>query len=163
MIHPRQLVVVLGVALVACSGQPVGRLCDLGSNVPDPSESIISSPSLDCVSRECLKVPLTNPDLPMGAMYPEGTNGLCTASCEQDSDCSRVPESPCVTGFTCGIAVTQGPFCCEKVCICKDYVQIPSTGVLPTPIGCDASDSGNGCCNLPGRAGNTAQYPLCTN
>ena len=160
MIQPRHLVLALCVALAACSGNPVGRICDLGSNVPDPSESIIASPSLDCVSRECLKIPLSNPSPPQGAMYPQGTNGLCTASCTTDSDCDRVPESPCVSGFTCGEATTEGAFCCEKVCICKDYVQVPSNGVLPVPKGCDPSVSANICCNLPGRKNNPT-YPLC--
>ena len=61
------------------------------------------------------------------AMYPEGNNGLCTAECESDDDCDRVPESPCKTGFTCGVAVTVGPFCCKKFCICKDYIVIPDS------------------------------------
>jgi hypothetical protein len=161
MIEPRQLVFVLGLAtLAACQGTPVGRICDLGSNVPDPTESIIASPSLDCVSRECLKIPETNPSPPKGTMYPGGTNGLCTSTCETSDDCQKVPESPCVSGFTCGIAVTQGPFCCEKVCVCKDYVQVPSNGALPVPIGCDPTNSANACCNLSGRPGNPS-YPLC--
>jgi hypothetical protein len=148
------------VAGVACGGQPVGRICDLGVTPPDPSESIIASPSLDCVSRQCLRVPLQRA-LPTGSTYPMGTNGLCTAECAQDSDCNRVPESPCVLGFTCGIAVTAGPFCCQKFCICKDYVVIPmSTGVLPTPMACDSTNSANACCNLPGRVGNS-MYPAC--
>ena len=163
MIVPRQLVLVLGLAtLAACQGTPVGRICDLGSNVPSSTESLIASPSLDCVTRECLKVPDTNPAPPPGAMYPQGTNGLCTAACQVADDCSKVPESPCVSGFTCGIATTQGPFCCENVCICKDYIQVPSNGQVPIPIGCDATNAANECCNLAGRVGNSA-YPLCVN
>ena len=143
---------VLGVALIlgACSGDPVGRICDLGTETPEPSEVVVASPSLDCVTRTCLRVPLTN-TLPPGSMYPSGTNGLCTAECEQDSDCDRVPESPCITGFTCGIAVTVGPFCCKKFCICKDYVVIPDSGQLDTPEACDPTNADNTCANLPGR------------
>ena len=100
---------------------PVGRICDLGTALPAPSEVVVASPSLDCVSRTCLRVPLGR-ELPMGSMYPEGNNGLCTAECESSDDCDRVPESPCKTGFTCGVAVTVGPFCCKKFCICKDYI-----------------------------------------
>jgi hypothetical protein len=86
---------------------------------------------------------------------------LCTATCDTDDDCTAVPETPCLKGFTCGIAVTEGPFCCEKVCICTDYIQVPQTGVLPTSIGCDPTNAVNACCNLPGRTGDTSQYPLC--
>jgi len=160
MIRRLYLAVLVSFAFVAaCTSNPVGRLCDLGSGATELSEVVIASPSLDCVSRTCLAVPLGN-SLPMGAMYPPPGNGLCTANCSQDSDCDRVPESPCVTGFTCGVAVTVGPFCCEKFCICKDYVVVPDTGSLAEPMACDASMAANECCNLSGRIGN-AMYPLC--
>jgi hypothetical protein len=158
-----RLAVVLGLAglvcLGACTAQPVGRICDLGTALPAPSEVVVASPSLDCVSRTCLRVPLGR-ELPMGSTYPEGNVGLCTAECESSDDCERVPESPCKTGFTCGVAVTVGPFCCKKFCICKDYIVLPDSGTLPTPLACDANDPANACCNLSGRTGNS-QYPLC--
>ena len=93
------------------------------------------------MSRTCLRVPLGR-ELPQGSTYPEGNNGLCTAECESDDDCDRVPESPCITGFTCGVAVTVGPFCCRKFCICKDYVVIPDSGQLATPMACDCDERG---------------------
>jgi hypothetical protein len=148
------------IGLVACSGSPVGRICDLGTAMPDPSEVAIASPSLDCVSRTCLKVPLTNPTPPKGSMYPTGTNGLCTAECTSNDDCDRVPESPCLSGFTYGVAVTVGPFCCKKFCICKDYVVVPETGKLPIPMACDPTNAVNACCNLAGRI-NNPMYSLC--
>jgi hypothetical protein len=151
--------VVLCLALVACGGEPVGRLCDLGTETPQPSEVVVASPSLDCVTRTCLRYPLGR-ELPPGSTFPAANNGLCTAECSGDEDCERVPESPCVTGFTCGIAVQVGPFCCRKFCICKDYVVVPETGQLATPAACDAANVNNACCNLDGRAGNSL-YPLC--
>jgi hypothetical protein len=144
---------------VGCADNPVGRLCDLGTAVPQVSEVVVASPSLDCVSRSCLRVPLSR-ELPPGSLFPGGTSGLCTAECSADEDCDRVPESPCITGFTCGIAVTVGPFCCQKFCICKDYIVIPESGQLAVPMACDASESTNACCNLDGRIDNPA-YPLC--
>src|SRR5690606_35381966 len=108
-------------ALGGCTSNPVGRIGDLGTALPAPSEVVVASPSLDCVSRTCLRVPLSR-ELPMGSMYPEGNNGLCSAECESDDDCDEVPESPCKTGFSCTVAVTVGPFCCRKLCQCKDYV-----------------------------------------
>jgi hypothetical protein len=157
-----RLAVVLGLVVLsatACTSNPVGRICDLGTATPAPSEVVVASPSLDCVSRTCLRVPLGR-ELPMGSSFPEGNNGLCTAECEADSDCDRVPESPCKTGFTCGVAVTVGPFCCRKFCICKDYIVIPDSGHLATPMACDPNEAANACCNLNGRTGNS-QYPLC--
>jgi len=140
-------------AAPGCGGQPVGRICDLGTTLPSPGEVVIASPSLDCVTRTCLSVPQTNPNPPPGSMPPSGANGLCTAECSADSDCERVPESPCVSGFTCAIGVTVGPYCCKKLCICKDYIQVPSNGTVPTPKACEPSDANNTCCNLPGRTG----------
>ena len=154
-----RLAVVIGLALAACTSNPVGRICDLGTAAPAPSEVVVASPSLDCVSRTCLRVPLGR-ELPPKSEYPAGTNGLCTAECDASGDCERVPESPCVTGFTCGVAVTVGPFCCRKFCICKDYVVVPESGQLTTPKACDPSNADNACCNLSGRPGNSA-YPLC--
>ncbi|HEY4242629.1 MAG TPA: hypothetical protein VGM88_22585 [Kofleriaceae bacterium] len=157
MIRARHAVLLLLVA--ACGGDPVGRICDLGTAAPEPSEVVVASPSLDCVSRTCLRVPLSR-ELPPGSTYPEGTNGLCTAECSSDGDCERTPGSPCTTGFTCGIAVTVGPFCCKKFCICKDYVVVPDSGEIATPVACDATNAANGCCNLEGRD-NNSDYPLC--
>jgi hypothetical protein len=160
--HLRLAVLVALAFVAACAGNPVGRICDLGgSTAPDPGESVVASPSLDCVTRTCLRVPATNPNPPKGTNPPTGTNGLCTAECTTADDCERVPESPCVSGFTCAIPVTVGPFCCRKFCICKDYVAYPM-GTQPLPMACDAGNAENACCNLEGRKGN-AMYPLCHN
>jgi hypothetical protein len=163
--HPVGLLVVplviaaFGAFGTGCSDDPVGRICDLGTAAPQATEVVVASPSLDCVSRTCLRVPKSR-ELPPGSKFPEGNNGLCTAECSADSDCDRVPESPCITGFTCGIAVTAGPFCCRKFCICKDYIVVPESGEIATPAACNPSDKQNACCNLPDRPGNP-MYPLC--
>jgi hypothetical protein len=164
MIRCRHAVLVALMSIAAlstgCADNPVGRLCDLGAATPQANEVVVASPSLDCVSRTCLRVPPTRVP-PPGSIPPTGNSGLCTAECSSDDDCDRVPESPCVTGFTCGVAVTVGPFCCRKFCICKDYVVVPpDKGELPIPKACNASDNENACCNLAGRQNNAA-YPLC--
>ncbi|MEO8701624.1 MAG: hypothetical protein ABI867_16380 [Kofleriaceae bacterium] len=146
--------VVLGLILAittACGGEPVGRLCDLGNEAPAAGEVVVASPSLDCVTRTCLRVPLGK-ELPPGSEFPTGNSGLCTSECETADDCERVPESPCTGGFACGIAVTVGPFCCRKFCVCKDYIVIPENGELETPKACDPDVNENTCQNLPGRS-----------
>ncbi len=148
--------VVLG---LGCTDNPVGRICDLGAATPQVSEVVVASNSLDCVSRTCLRVPPSR-ELPPGTTSLRQNEGLCTAFCSSDGDCDRVPESPCVTGFTCGIAVTVGPFCCRKFCICKDYITVPDSGELATPLACQASNEENAGCNLENRE-NNAKYPLC--
>jgi hypothetical protein len=131
---------------VSCEGNPVGRECFIGTEVENDSQAILSSPALECSSRICLHQPLLT-------TLPEGGRAAdqCTAECESDDDCDRVPESPCVKGFTCGVAVVVGPFCCRKFCICKDYVVVPDSGELATPAACLLDDSGrpqSSCCNL---------------
>jgi hypothetical protein len=138
------LAVSAGLLSAACSENPVGRKCFIGLDAGAESQAVIASPALECSSRTCLHVPLER-ELPEGSEYSD----LCTASCETDSDCDRVPESPCVNGFTCAIPVVVGPFCCRKQCICRDYLQIPDGG-LPTPQACVPGVEGNTCCNLPG-------------
>jgi hypothetical protein len=153
----------LSIAALAagCEDNPVGRLCDLGTATPQVDETVVASNSLDCVSRECLRIP-PNREPPPGSSPPTGTSGLCTAECSSDDDCDRVPESPCVTGFTCGIpnGISVGVFCCKKLCICKDYIEIPASGQLDTPMACDPEMAENKCCNLDGRVGNPL-YPSC--
>lgn len=136
----------LVVTAVACTENPVGRRCFVG-NVPDGGigQAIIASPALECSSRTCLRQPLQG-SLPEGSQFAD----LCTAECDSDSDCDRVPESPCVNGFTCAVPVVVGPFCCRKLCVCRDYLVIPDGGVSE-PAACNPDDSANTCCNLPGR------------
>jgi hypothetical protein len=129
----------------ACAENPVGRRCFIGADAGNPQQAIVASPALECPSRRCLLHPQQR-DLPEKSQYA----ALCTAECEKDDDCDRVPESPCVTGFTCAIPVVVGPFCCRKMCICKDYLVIPDGGI-PTPEACNAANPENTCCNLSGR------------
>ena len=155
--------VALALVLVsACAGDPVGRECDLGTTPPNPGEIVVASPSLDCVTRTCLGVPVTNPSPPKGFMTLPATTGLCTAECSTSDDCDRVPESPCISGFTCAIptGLTAGPYCCKKLCVCKDYIVIPANGKIPLPDACDPTNAANDCCNLSGRI-NNPMYPVC--
>lgn len=160
----RSITLLLGIVAVLAIGacdNPVGRICDLGVENPGMTEAVMGSPSLDCPSKLCLKVPVSaGKDTPEGFRTLAANRGMCTSACEDDSDCDKVPESPCVTGFTCGIPLVVGPFCCEKVCICKDYVILPEDGTLDTPDACDPANAANACCNLEGRPGNSA-YPNC--
>jgi hypothetical protein len=153
--------VVAFLASAGCSDNPVGRICDLGLDDPGLNQAVVGSPSLDCPTRTCLKYPVDpNKDLPEGFRSLSANKGMCTATCESDDDCDKVPESPCVEGFTCGVALTVGPFCCQKFCICKDYVVLPPSGQLPDKLACDPTNTNNVCCNLPDRVGNP-MYPNC--
>ena len=146
-----RLVGLIGCALTvlmfgACSDNPVGRICFIGADAGTEQQTVIASPALECQSRTCLHMQNHSPD-------------LCTGSCSADSDCDKVAESPCNGGFACIIPVTVGPFCCQKQCVCRDYVVIPDGG-LADPATCDSANADNECCNLPGRRGNP-DYPQC--
>ncbi len=148
------------VALGGCGGEPVGRQCDVNNT----STTAINSSAVECgETRLCVQVPQERP-LPVPPEIGTGSaskySALCSAECTSDGDCDRVPESPCQLGFTCTIATTIGPFCCQNLCICKDYLIIPEVGDRPTPAACLEDDPAATCCNLPGRFGNAA-YPEC--
>jgi hypothetical protein len=138
--------IALALGAMACGGEPVGRICFIGVDAGNAQQAVIASPALECPSRTCLHQPRQG-ELPMGSEYAD----LCTAACDSDDDCEKVPESPCVTGFTCTVPVVVGPFCCRKLCVCKDYLLIPDGG-LALPAACDPNNDTNTCCNLPGRS-----------
>lgn len=142
------LVAVSGVAVLSgCKSNPVGRQCFIESQGGDAGipVTVVSSPALECQSYTCIHVPGHSPD-------------LCTAECSSDSDCDTSAESPCQTGFACITPTVVGNFCCQKLCVCKDY--LPG-GIPGEPIACDSANAANECCNLAGRRDNPTQYPGC--
>lgn len=130
--------------LVACSENPVGRKCYVGPDVTG-TQVTLNSQAPECQSRLCL-------DVPLGAELPEDGEHtpICTGTCDVDDDCERVADSPCKTGFTCGVPTVVGDFCCQKMCMCKDYMVVPDGG-LPLPAACEPDNPDNTCKNLPGR------------
>ena len=136
----------VAMTLGACATNDVGRVCFLNDRDGGDIETVVASPALECQSRTCLHWYAHSPD-------------LCTAECGSDGDCDKVPESPCRGGFACVIPVVIGPFCCKKMCVCKDY--LGQDGGVVTPAACDDSNPLNECCNLSGRRANTTQYPKC--
>lgn len=142
---------VIAFSSLDCFRQGAPTVDSMGNPVPGAL-----TPAGKCPSPTCLKIPLTAASPPRDTKYLPIGYGLSTAACETDSDC--VPESPCVTGFTCGVAMTVGQACCQKYCMCKDFLAIAPP---PTPAACDASNPANFCCTLDGRAGNP-MYPACS-
>jgi hypothetical protein len=150
----------MGLLLLGACQQPVvGTICDLGTRA-SPSETVLATPSLDCESRQCLKVPNQVGGNDIRPLAP--TEGMCTAACEADADCEAEAGTACKTGFSCGIptGLTVGALCCQKVCVCRDYVALTDDGNMPIPEGCNAENPAATCCNLEGRRGD-ADYPQC--
>jgi hypothetical protein len=147
------LVGTLGLATVAlgntgCEDKAIGRPCDVLTDA-GISQGVFNSQALECPSRVCIK-----PIVQQNAQnYPTDppTGPLCSAPCSQDSDCEGMTGTPCSgkdkadlnaachrdtkckSGFVCAIPFVKGAVCCQKLCVCKDFLA-PSG--LPTPIAC---------------------------
>jgi hypothetical protein len=138
------LVGTLGLAVMAlgntgCEDKHIGRACDVLTEA-GPKQGVYNSEALECPSRICLK-----PVVQEGVSSDTGP--YCSASCSQDDDCdgeSRDPKNPndkrCIGGFICGIAFVKGKLCCQKLCLCKDFL---GTAGAPTPIACQSGGSAN--------------------
>lgn len=127
-----------------CEDKAIGRPCDVLTDAGN-AQGVYNSEALECPSRICLK-----PVVQTGASLPNPpTTAFCSASCSQDSDCDGQTRSQCnpatetcldrrcATGFACGVAFVKGKVCCQKLCICKDFLN-PAIGA-PTPIACQGN------------------------
>jgi hypothetical protein len=113
-------VALLGLVASGCEDKHIGRVCSL--DAPDAGASgtgtsaVLNGSAVECPSRICL--------LPAGDKVPT-TGPLCTAGCSTDDDCDGETSSnaaQCHSGFACLVATTVGDFCCERLCVCKDFV-----------------------------------------
>jgi hypothetical protein len=128
---------------MACEDNGIGRRCDLLADA-GAAQAVYNNQALECPSRICLKPVLQ----PGGA--GSDTGPYCSALCSQDSDCDGRKRDQqdsndrgCKTGYTCGEAFVVGPLCCNKLCLCKDFI----SGPLQTPLTCvkDPTTHLNGC------------------
>ena len=123
-------------------GPNIGATCDILTDA-GPNQGVFNTEALECASRICVK-PVVQP----GATGALSTTAFCTTPCNQDNDCggqTRDPTNPldtrCATGFACGILFVKGPICCQKFCICRDFLG-PSGPA--TPVACQG-DAAAGC------------------
>lgn len=141
--------VTLGAAtltLGACEDKAIGRVCELQAT-GDMNQAIVNSQALECPSRICLR-----PAKDINKPEMVNTTSLCSAECSKDSDCddgerrnsSNQNDFRCKDGFVCGVAAVTGSFCCKKLCMCKDFLTIPASG-LETPSACDKSKNPGAC------------------
>jgi hypothetical protein len=149
------VLVAFGVVILAgaCDDKHIGRPCQTGVPVVDAGSSggtfaTVTSPALECPSRICL--------LPgdLGEATADHDGAFCTASCSTDDDCSDGEtgsksdpnDTRCKSGFVCGWPTTVGPFCCQKMCICHDFLTVPAGGLVE-PAAC-MPGSGSTCENV---------------
>jgi hypothetical protein len=134
-------IVVLGLGGGGCEDNHIGRPCSIGivdtdAGVSSGSVATVTSPALECPSRICL--------IPGADKDPHGTGALCTAGCSSNDDCDGEKGNPndptdhrCKLGFVCMWPTTSGPFCCERMCACRDFVSEPMGG-FTKPAACNA-------------------------
>ena len=131
------------ILLGACDDKHIGRPCLTGAAPPDAGTSggafaTISSPVLACPSRICLlpgDMKEATADGRRPFLYGDLLLGRRLLRRRERHQGPEPPDPRCKTGFVCGVATEVGPFCCEKLCICRDFVIVP-TGGLPVPDSC---------------------------
>lgn len=131
--------VLAGVAFgnMACEDKAIGRPCDVLTDA-GTEQAVYNSEALECPSRICLK-----PAYQSGASKASATGAFCSAPCSQDSDCdpnqlrdtTNQNDHRCKSGFACGIAFVKGPICCQKLCLCRDFLGTNGTAI---PIACQS-------------------------
>jgi hypothetical protein len=135
------MVAVLAGLSAGCPDNKIGRKCDLETDDAGTSgttsSATINSQAVECPSRICL----------LPANEKSGmTAGLCTASCSSDDDCEDALTSAgdptlCHSGFACLVASTVGDFCCQRLCVCKDFVDTTAMNYNKTPPVCEPGHS----------------------
>jgi hypothetical protein len=138
----------VAVGNTGCEDKGIGRTCDVLTPFED-NQAVYNPEALECPSRICLK-PVQDQTRPP---QDPPTGPFCSATCSQDSDCepwqgrdrSKADDRHCVNGFLCGIAFVRGPLCCQKLCLCKDF--LPSSGA-PVPVACQGDQADK--CYVPG-------------
>jgi len=140
------LAVAGALTLSACEDKAIGRVCELQAE-GEENQAIVNPQALECPSRVCLR-----PARDVNKAESIDTTSLCTAECSSDSDCDGAEtrnsannlDKRCKGGFVCGVASVTGSFCCKKLCMCKDFLTIPQSG-LETPAACNRSQNPGAC------------------
>jgi len=125
---------------MACEDNGIGRPCDVGADAGQ-SQAVYNNQALECPSRVCLKPVNANPCcLSSPPTCTCNTGPYCSATCSKDSDCDgekrdsqEASDLRCTGGYACGVAFVVGPLCCQKLCLCKDFIV---SGLIEPPI-CD--------------------------
>jgi hypothetical protein len=140
------LILVSTVALYGCEDKAIGRVCELQADGGE-NQAVTNPQALECPTRICLRPARDSQKAEM-----VDTTSLCSAECSKDSDCDgaetrnagNARDKRCRSGFVCGVAAVTGTFCCKKLCMCKDFLNIPANG-LETPASCDRSKNPTAC------------------
>lgn len=153
---------------VSCNQSDVGAPCQ-HANRALPTEPTITFPALACDQLLCVLgesfLPPEAPcevdadcDVQSGVESFDCVEGrcvvaqdtvlersMCSATCGNDADCADPADGTrCEGGFACVPLMSLGPMCCEKVCVCRDGLDVARSETLQ-----DACELGTavGCCD----------------
>jgi hypothetical protein len=68
----------------------------------------------------------------------------CTDTCEDDAECVGADGTTCAGGFACVPVSSLGAVCCQRVCVCRDELDVYETSHLAES--CEAGLT-PGCCD----------------
>jgi hypothetical protein len=117
------------------SGHPQGGLgaaCDVGGT-PTPEQAALDSHAPECATGLCIK--------PASAT-PVSTGALCTAGCRSADDCQAGEaggDGKCTSGFVCAVPFEVGPLACKRLCVCNDFLRLPTGATPPSPPSCGST------------------------
>jgi hypothetical protein len=137
---PLALVIMLGAS--GCEDKAIGRTCDLTTDA-GPLGALQAAYAVD--SRDCPSGICTKPAVQPGVSNELTTGPYCTVRCNSDSDCdgqtrdfTNPNDRRCLKGFTCAIPFGEGPLCCAKLCLCKDFYSASVGPAVPDACQADA-------------------------
>ncbi len=162
------LVVVAALAgAPACAKSDVGAPCNHGG-LDAPQEPVITFPALACEQLMCVYAeslaPPADPCETAAQCNDAGGDrfrcvsgrcelgmkhvlerSMCSQTCDEEADCQGGDDdTSCRTGFTCAPLLELGDFCCEKVCVCRDDLDVAAAEDLAADC---ASGDAAGCCD----------------
>ncbi|HWB78776.1 MAG TPA: hypothetical protein VG755_27630 [Nannocystaceae bacterium] len=164
MLDHRRLLAALALAFAACARTDVGAPCNHGPG-QIPQEPVITFPALACDQLLCVFAEsIAPPEDPCETKLDCGTDerfacvegrcelvgqyvlerSMCSANCGSDSDCEAADDTACSSGFACTPLMSLGEQCCEKVCVCRDELDVGSLAELEQQ--CEAGTAA-GCCD----------------
>lgn len=130
-------IALVGLVLGGCEDKHIGRVCSLDTadagTTSTGTVATLNGQAVECPTRICISP---------AADKTTNTGPLCTAGCSSDDDCSDgettsdQSSAQCKSGFTCMVATTVGDFCCERLCVCKDFIDTTRAGYNATPKVC---------------------------
>lgn len=119
----------------SCEDKGLGRPCNAIKDAT-PLQGAYTTMASDCPSRICNK-----PGVQPGVVPTDVDTGpYCTIPCASDDDCdgetrdgSNKLDTRCKRGYVCSMPFDVGELCCQKLCLCRDFVST-STGPLVPEI-----------------------------